>query len=111
YPEIELIVVTGNAPEIAAAISDNELDVGLVTLPVTGRQLLITPLRRDPLVAVAAPGQAWRGRGGLTATELARHPLILYERGGTIRRVIHAWFPRRGGRPRVGMGRGNEGGS
>jgi DNA-binding transcriptional LysR family regulator len=108
YPEIELIVVTGNAPDIAAAISDNELDVGLVTLPVTGRQLLITPLRRDPLVAVGPPGQAWRGRGGLTAVELARHPLILYERGGTIRRVIDAWFRRGGARPRVVMELGNE---
>ncbi|HEU4439570.1 MAG TPA: LysR family transcriptional regulator substrate-binding protein, partial [Methylomirabilota bacterium] len=107
YPEIELIVVTGNAPDIAAAISDNELDVGIVTLPVTGRQLLITPLRRDPLVAVAPPGQ-WRGRGGLTAVELARHPLILYERGGTIRRVIDAWFRRGGARPRVVMELGNE---
>jgi DNA-binding transcriptional LysR family regulator len=108
YPEIELIVVTGNAPDIAAAISDNELDVGLVTLPVTGRQLLITPLRRDPLVAVGPPGQAWRGRGGLTAVELARHPLILYERGGTIRRVIDGWFRRGGARPRVVMELGNE---
>jgi DNA-binding transcriptional LysR family regulator len=82
YPEIELIVVTGNAPDIAAAISDNELDVGLVTLPVTGRQLLITPLRRDPLVAVSPPGQAWPGSD--------------------------AWFRRGGARPRVVMELGNE---
>jgi DNA-binding transcriptional LysR family regulator len=108
YPEIELIVVTGNAPDIAAAIADNELDVGIVTLPVAGRQLSITPLRRDPLVAVAPPGRVWRGRGGLTAVELARHPLILYERGGTIRRVIDAWFRRGGARPRVVMELGNE---
>lgn len=104
YPEIELIVVTGNAPDIAAAISDNELDVGIVTLPVVGRQLSITPLRRDPLVAVAPPGRVWRGRGGLTAVELARHPLILYERGGTIRRVIDAWFHRGGGSAPGGHG-------
>jgi DNA-binding transcriptional LysR family regulator len=47
-------------------------------------------------------------RGGLTAAELARHPLILYERGGTIRRVIDAWFRRGGARPRVVMELGNE---
>ena len=82
YPELELIVVTGNAPEIAAAVAANELDVALVTLPVTGRQLLVTPLLLDPLVAVGPPGQGWPGRGALTAAELARHPLIVYERGG-----------------------------
>jgi DNA-binding transcriptional LysR family regulator len=108
YPELELIVVTGNAPEIAAAVSDNELDVGIVTLPVTGRQLAVTPLLLDPLVAVGPPAQAWPGRSGLTATLLAREPLILYERGGTIRRVIDGWFRRGGARPHVVMELGNE---
>jgi DNA-binding transcriptional LysR family regulator len=108
YPELELIVVTGNAPEIAAAVAANELDLGLVTLPVTGRQLLVTPLLLDPLVAVGPPGQAWLRRGPLTAGEMARHPLIVYERGGTIRRVIDGWFRRGGARPRVIMELGNE---
>jgi DNA-binding transcriptional LysR family regulator len=108
YPELELIVVTGNAPEIAAAVAGNELDLGIVTLPVTGRQLAVTPLLQDPLVAVGPPGQTWPGRGGLTAAVLARHPLIVYERGGTTRRVIDGWFRRGGVRPRVVMELGNE---
>jgi DNA-binding transcriptional LysR family regulator len=108
YPDVELVVVTGNAPEIAAAVAANELDVGIVTLPVTGRQLLVTPLLVDPLVAVAPPTQAWPARRGLSPSELARHPLILYERGGTIRRVIDGWFRRGGVRPRVVMELGNE---
>jgi DNA-binding transcriptional LysR family regulator len=108
YPELELIVVTGNAPEIAAAVAANELDVGLVTLPVTGRQLAVTPFRLDPLVAVGPPGHAWPGPGALTAALLARQPLILYERGGTIRRVIDDWFRRGGARPRIVMELGNE---
>ncbi|MGH7386440.1 MAG: LysR substrate-binding domain-containing protein, partial [Candidatus Rokuibacteriota bacterium] len=53
-------------------------------------------------------GQRWPGRGALTAAELARHPLIVYERGGTIRRVIDGWFRRGGARPRVVMELGNE---
>ena len=108
YPELELIVVTGNAPEIAAAVAANELDVALVTLPVTGRQLLVTPLLLDPLVAVGPPAQAWPQRGALTATELAHYPLIVYERGGTIRRVIDGWFRRGRARPRIVMELGNE---
>ena len=108
YPELELIVVTGNAPAIAAAVGANELDVGIVTLPVSGRQLVVTPLLQDPMVAVGPPGQAWPGRGGLTAAELTRHPLIVYERGGTTRRVIDDWFRRGGVRPRIVMELGNE---
>ena len=108
YPELELIVVTGNAPEIAAAVAANELDVGLVTLPVTGRQLAVTTFRQDPLVAVAPPGQRWPGPGALTPAELGRVPLILYERGGTIRRVVEGWFRRGGARPHVVMELGSE---
>jgi DNA-binding transcriptional LysR family regulator len=89
-------------------VAANELDVGLVTLPVTGRQLAVTALRQDPLVAVAPPGHRWPAPGALTAAELAGVPLILYERGGTIRRVIEAWFRRGGARPHVVMELGNE---
>jgi DNA-binding transcriptional LysR family regulator len=108
YPELELIVVTGNAPEIAAAVAANELDVALVTLPVVGRQLAVTPLLLDPLVAVGPPSQVWPRPGALTAAELTRHPLIVYERGGTIRHVIDGWFRRGGARPRIVMELGNE---
>ena len=96
HPELELVVVTGNSAAMAAAVIAADLDVAVVTLPVRGRALLITPLLLDPLVAIAAPAARWRRRGPLAAAELAREPLILYERGGTIRRVIDGWFRRRG---------------
>jgi DNA-binding transcriptional LysR family regulator len=107
HPELELVVVTGNSAAMAAAVTAADLDVAVVTLPVRGRALLITPLLLDPLVAIAAPTARWRRRGPLAAAELAREPLILYERGGTIRRVIDAWFRRSGAAPRVVMDLGN----
>ena len=107
YPALELAVVTGNAAEITAAVAGNRLDVGVVTLPVTGRALLVSPLCVDPLLAIAPARPEWRGRRSIMAAELARHPLILYERGGTIRRVIDGWFRRGGASPRVAMELGN----
>jgi len=107
HPELELVVVTGNSAAMAAAVIAADLDVAVVTLPVRGRALLITPLLLDPLVAIAAPAARWRRRGPLAAAELAREPLILYERGGTIRRVIDGWFRRSGATPRVVMDLGN----
>ena len=107
HPELELVVITGNSAAMAAAVIAADLDVAVVTLPVRGRALLITPLLLDPLVAIAAPAARWRRRGPLAAAELAREPLILYERGGTIRRVIDGWFRRSGATPRVVMDLGN----
>ena len=106
HPEIELIVVTGNAPEMARAVAANELDLAIVTLPVTARPLVVSAVYHDPLLAIAPPGPA--RRKPITAAELAEHPLMLYETGGTIRRVIDDWFRRAGVSPRVAMELGNE---
>jgi DNA-binding transcriptional LysR family regulator len=108
YPELDLVVVTGNSGELAAAVSRGELDVGVVTLPVpAGRGLAISPFYVDRLVAIAPPGRPWRRRAPMTAAELAREPVILYERGGTIRRVVDDWFRRGRATPRVAMELGN----
>jgi len=108
YPELDLVVVTGNSGELAAAVSRGELDVGVVTLPVpAGRGLAISPFYVDRLVAIAPPGRPWRRRAPMTAAELACEPVILYERGGTIRRVVDDWFRRGRATPRVAMELGN----
>src|SRR5215510_6587394 len=117
YPAIELVIVTGNDTDIAQAVADNSLDLRVVTLPVIPRQLVVTPFFTDRLVPIAPPGWRWtrRGRRGrrksgrrrLTPAELASEPLILYERGGTIRQVIEDWFRRGRVTPRVAMELGN----
>jgi DNA-binding transcriptional LysR family regulator len=107
YPSTELVVVTGNGPEIAKAIVDNELDLGVVSLPVRGRELIVSPFFKDDLVAVAPPRPEWRRRTPISPAELARHPLILFEQGATIRRVIDEWFSRGGASPARRMEMGN----
>jgi DNA-binding transcriptional LysR family regulator len=107
YPAIELVVVTGNSREVTAAVAANQLDLAIVTLPVSARALAVDLLCVDPLVAIAPAGRPWRRRAPFTPAELSRHPLILYERGGTIRQVIDEWFRKAGAIPRVAMELGN----
>ena len=107
YPATELVVVTGNAPEITRAVVENELDLGIVSLPIRERELAMTPFFDDELVAIAAPQPRWRRRRSIGADELARETLILYEPGGTVRRVIDAWFRRGGAAPVRPMELGN----
>jgi DNA-binding transcriptional LysR family regulator len=94
YPHTELIVATGNAPEIARAVVANELDVAVLSLPVRERELAVTPFLRDDLVAIAAPGHCPRGTGPVRAAALADAPLILAQHGSTVRRLIDAWLHR-----------------
>jgi len=107
HPDLELTVVTGNSADMVAAVAATQLDVAVVTLPVRGAALSVTPLMPDALVAIAPATREWHRRRPLAAAELARHPLILYERGGTVRRVIDDWFRRGGATPRVAMELGN----
>jgi DNA-binding transcriptional LysR family regulator len=85
HAQVEIEVVTGNAADMVAAVVQNRLDVAIVTLPVRDRLLSITPWLADRLVAIAPAEPAWRRTRALSPAALARHPLILYERGGTIR--------------------------
>ena len=102
HPDLELALVTGNSAEIVAAVAAGDLDAGIVTLPVAGRRLTVTPFFTDALVAIAAPGMRGAARP-TTPALLAGHPLILYERGGTIRRIIDGWFRAARVTPRVAM--------
>jgi DNA-binding transcriptional LysR family regulator len=106
YPETQLQVVTGNASEVVRAIVGNELDLGIVSLPVRSRELSVAPFYRDDLVAIVPPRRPWPGRVA-RPRELAREPLILFERGATLRRIIDQWFHRAGVTPERVMEMGN----
>jgi DNA-binding transcriptional LysR family regulator len=107
YPRTELVVVTGNASEMARAVVRNDLDLGVVSLPVRERELTVTPFFHDELVAIGPPDRRWPRRARLTAPGLAHEPLILYEPGGTVRRLIDDWFRRGGATATLRMELGN----
>jgi DNA-binding transcriptional LysR family regulator len=107
FPAIDLVVVTGTASEVARQLVANDLDVGLVSLPLRDRELAVTPFYRDELVAIAPPAPRWRRHGPIRPAELAEHPLILFDRGSTVRREIDAWFARARVTARAAMELGN----
>ncbi len=107
FPAIDLVVVTGTASAVARGLVANELDVGLVSLPLRDRELVVTPFYRDELVAIAPAEPRWRRHRAIRAAELAAHPLILFDRGSTVRREIDAWFARARVTARAAMELGN----
>ena len=116
HPGLEIIVVTGNTPDILDAVEAGALDLALVTLPAVRAGLSIEPVCSEELVCVgplSAEDGAGAGDGGGTVPDgiapaaLADGALILYERGGTMRAVIDGWFMAGGVQPRPAMELGN----
>jgi len=94
-PGLEIIVRTGNTPDILHLLEENALDVAIVTLPASGRAFEVTPLLEDEQVAIY-PRMRAADVEALEASDLADRNLILYEPGGHARRVIDEWFERAG---------------
>ncbi len=102
HPEIEIIVETGNSPDILDAVEANGLDVALVTLPAARRALSVRALRADPFAAIL-PARPRVPAGALRPADFAERPLILYDPRGATRAVIDAWLVAGGVQPRPAM--------
>ena len=94
FPALEIVVSTGNTPDMLRAIEENRIDVALVTLPAAGRMLDVRPVLDDEFVLVAPRGTKLPRE--VTAAELAKLPLVQYEPGANTRRVVDDWALRAG---------------
>ncbi|WJV63621.1 LysR family transcriptional regulator [Pectobacteriaceae bacterium CE70] len=90
YPRITVGIHTGNTRDIVKAVADNQIDAALVTMPASGRNLVISPLLEDEFVAILNKDCATSPF--FDAATLNRLPLIVFESGSSTRSLIDDWF-------------------
>jgi DNA-binding transcriptional LysR family regulator len=95
FPSLDIVVNTGNTPDILKSIEENTIDIGLVTLPAPGRMLDVQPLLDDEFVAITSQ-RAAALPDRVTAADLARLPVVLYESNANTRQLIDQWMIRAG---------------
>jgi DNA-binding transcriptional LysR family regulator len=95
FPELDIVVSTGNTSAILKSIEENTIDVGLVTLPAPGRMFEVRSVLKDEFVLLG-PAEAIEPVGKMVASVLAALPLILYESGAHTRTLIDEWALRAG---------------
>lgn len=95
FPSLDIVVSTGNSPDILKSIEDNTIDLGLVTLPAPGRMFDIQPVLDDEFVAITARGAVALPER-VTPSDLAKLPIVLYEPGANTRQLIDQWAIRAG---------------
>lgn len=103
HPLLDLSVVGGTSEWIIEQILSDEIDAGLVSLPVEESDVLTETLRSDRLVGVINPEHRFARARNITAEELAAEPLILGEKGGNTRRLIDLFFEKSGLKPQIVM--------
>lgn len=104
YPGVDLEVITGSTERLLDLLRNNELDLGLFTLPVESPDLQVIPLCSEEMVVVTSPKHpVLSQRRTLAAAEIERYPLIPFQEGTYTRRLLNRFFHEVGIRPHITM--------
>lgn len=103
FPKLELHVMSGPTRLTLERLHAGELEVGILTLPVSQPRLRIVDLGRDELVAIVSPSHAWAERKRIQARDLAGEPLLIYERRSQTFQLIERVLLEAGVFPHIAM--------
>lgn len=89
HPGIRLHVREQGSAAVADGVRAGDLDLGIVTLPVADpRGLALHTWRADELLLIAPPGHPLCDRDTFAWSELNGQPLVQFEAGTAVRRLI-----------------------
>ena len=100
YPGIDLFISNAPTDAMVDGVLRNEMDIGLVTLPVTENRLLVTPLHIETMVAIF-PESAQDIPKAVTPEYVAAQFLILEY--GAVSALIREWLSAGGVAPQQTM--------
>lgn len=102
-PLVTMHVRTGTIDEVLQMVLRNEIDIGLVTVPLTHELIHTMPLFRDRILLVASPDTPWAKYHVVSAPDLSAMPMIAYERASKFRAYVDASFEAAGITPDIIM--------
>lgn len=88
---IDLRVLTGNTVDMIPGLLDGSIDLGLLTAAIRDPHLQSRFFFRDRLVCITPPAAAPTSQA-IRPRDLRNRQLVLYDRGGSIRRAIDSWL-------------------
>lgn len=88
YPEVQISIYRNFSRKVLPKILDNQLDFGIVTLPVTDRNLNVIPIAEDELALIACPSHPLASRAAVTLNEMVSYPIIFHKIGTTRERLM-----------------------
>ncbi len=103
HEQIRFQVKEAGSREIEADVAAENLELGIVTLPVTGSDLEVAPLFLDEIVPVAAATHPLSKERRIAIARLGNFGLVGFEGGSAIRQIIDRQLRNAGVEPNVVM--------
>lgn len=88
HPEVRFFVREAGSQEVARAVVQERLELGIVTLPQTETELSVTPLFEDKIVLICGRGHEFFRKKRLLVEHLQGQRLVGFEAGSKIRDLI-----------------------
>src|SRR5437868_72583 len=91
HPGVELVVTNAPTPKSVEGILQNKVDIALVNLPVEDKQLRITPLCTESMVAIF-PANTPDVPVEITPDYVARQPLMVEQPSSAAHALVLGWL-------------------
>lgn len=104
YPGVELKISEFGGLTVQQAVMNGELDLAMTALPVEEESALTTlPLFSHPLCVLVPRSGEWLEQTSVSPTQLAAHPLLIYNEDFALSRQLMQLFTRHDVKPRIAV--------
>ncbi|UJF34015.1 LysR family transcriptional regulator [Paenibacillus hexagrammi] len=92
YPQVTPTLSVKKASSILILLKEYEVDVAVVSLPLTDIEgLQLVPLVQDELKLMLPPEHPLSRKEHITVSDLSKEPFLVHEHGSTSRELSEAW--------------------
>jgi DNA-binding transcriptional LysR family regulator len=99
HPRVDVDVVIGSSTWVGEQVAQRQVSLALAGETDWPDGVIAEPFLDDELVGIAAPGQVKLRRGTAPLDALAKHTLLVRERGSSTRTVAERYLSKAGYRP------------
>ena len=93
YPEVQISIYRNFSKKVVDKILENQLDFGIVTLPVQERDLHLMPIAEDELWLITSPNHPLANRASVALEQVVTYPFIFHKAGTTRERLMKQFGP------------------
>jgi len=88
YPEVQISIYRNFSKKVVDKILGNQLDFGIVTLPVPDHDLYVMPIAEDELWLITSPTHPLASRSSVVLEDVVSYPFIFHKAGTTRERLV-----------------------